>query len=75
MPRTKKIPSPESEVILKPVKEQAHEIKVLIESVQPAIAEKPARKKRILSEEQKEALRERLVKARAVRAAKKSEKI
>ena len=74
MPRkSKEVPKPELEAngVVRSVQDVANEIlNTVRQSV--AVPEKKPRKKRVLSDEQKQVLRDRLVKAREAKSAKKA---
>jgi hypothetical protein len=75
MPRKAKVQTLDEKAGITPVTESVQRIELVInagkkEEDRPV---KPPRAKRILSDEQKAVLRERLVKARSARAAKKTE--
>lgn len=73
MPRlVKNVKTSAEKAGIESVDQKVKEIKSVIAPDVP-VPEKKERKKRVLSEEQKQALRDRLVKAREVRASKRAE--
>lgn len=73
MPRTKKVEQPpiEKDSGIASIKETVENIQKVLTSAQPPSQPEKPKKKRVLSEDQKQALRERLVKAREAKQKKK----